>query len=59
LGHGKATDFIPAKEGNITSPRVFVSLEKEFGRYLRIEPRAYGEVSIDRFRELWTVDGEL
>ena len=45
------TSFRSQKEGNITSPRLFVSLEKEFGRHLRIEPRAYGEANIDRFRE--------
>lgn len=43
--------FRSQKEGNITSPRVYASLEKEFGRYLRVEPRGYGEVNIDRFRE--------
>jgi hypothetical protein len=45
------TSFRSQKEGNITSPRLFVGLEKEFGSYLRIEPRAYGEANIDRFRE--------
>ncbi|MEO6417894.1 MAG: hypothetical protein ABIP39_00705 [Polyangiaceae bacterium] len=45
------TSFRSQKEGNITSPRLFVSLEKEFGRHLRVEPRGYGEANIDRYRE--------
>ena len=46
--------FASQKESNITSPRVYVSLEKYFGRYLRVEPRTAADAYIDRYR---TPDG--
>jgi len=44
------TSLASQKAGNVTTPRAYMSLEKEFGRYFRVEPRVYGDVNLVKYR---------
>jgi len=43
------TSLASQKASVITSPRIYFSLEKEFGEYFRVEPRTYGEAIIAKY----------
>jgi len=45
------TSLASQKASIITSPRAYFSLEKEFGPYLRVEPRTYGDAVIAKYAE--------
>lgn len=45
------TSLASQKASIITQPRIYFSLEKEFGPYFRVEPRAYGDATIAKYAE--------
>jgi hypothetical protein len=48
------TSFASQLQGNITSPRLILDLEKKFGQYVTTSVRTYGDVYINKYRTAGT-----